>query len=95
MPRNGQRISPEEVLRVIGDPKVVEAEMQQFDRSVALLASNLAEHYAGRWVAIYDGSIKASAVTLKGLRSAMDEQHLPRGRTLVHFVDENPPKHIL
>jgi len=88
-------VSPEEVRRLVGDPKTVEAELEDFGRSVQLLSSNLVDEYGEQWVAIHKGSVQANSRTLDGLLCAIDEKRLPRARTIIRFIETKPRRLML
>lgn len=83
---------------IIGDPKVVDAELQKFRKDSRILSSrrvNLIAKYPKRWVAIYDGKVQADAMSLKQLLMTMDEQGLPRQEAVIRYVDRNLRRMIL
>jgi hypothetical protein len=86
-----------ELRRLIGDPKVVDAELAQFRRSAEKFESDLrlVEEYAGQWVAVYEANVVAHSRTLSDLMRQIDEKGLPRGQTFVGYVERTPRKLIL
>ena len=83
---------------IIGDPKRLDAELQQFRKDSKLLSSkrmNLLAKYPKRWVAIYDGQVRADAPSLNELLVRVDALTLPRERVVVRYVDRNLRRMIL
>jgi hypothetical protein len=86
--------SPEEIRRLIGDPKELEAETRRFECSARLLGQSveLAEKYDGQWLAAYDGAVVAIAPTFEALMKAVDEKRIPRGETAFRRMKKPPPR---
>lgn len=86
------------VAEIIGDPKQVDAELQAFRRDSKILSSRrarLIEKYPKKWVAIYDGKVQASALSLNSVLASVDKLGLPRESVVVRYVDRNLRRMIL
>lgn len=87
-----------DLARLLGDPAEVARELELFAQDAALFSSDrdhLVETYAMRWVALYDGSVRADAPTLPRLLARVDALGIPRERAVVRFIDKNEPTMIL
>jgi hypothetical protein len=85
--------SPEEIDRIIGDPKQVAAEMAEFRASADLFsrgAPPLPPECEGRWVAAYRGEIRVIADTREELSRLAGEAGIPRGKMCVRFAGDRP-----
>ena len=83
---------------IIGDPKRLDAELQQFRKDSKLLSSrrmNLIAKYPKRWVVIYEGEVRADALTLRQVLAKVDELKLPRQSVVIRYVDRNLRRMIL
>lgn len=86
------------LMEIIGDPVRLDAELQRFRADTKLLSSrrmNLMAKYPKRWIAIYDGQVRADALSLKQVLAKVDELSLPREGVVVRFVDRNLHRMIL
>lgn len=93
-PRSGS-VSIEEI---VGDPTKVEADLQQFRKDTGVLSrrsANLIAKYAKRWIAIYDGEVRADAISLGQLLTKIDAQKLPREKTVVRYIARSKRRMIL
>ncbi len=89
-------IIDEEHLKIIGDPKQAVKELAEFSETAKLLSrADICNQYRGQWVALYESSVRAHAETLEDILRQVDEQGLPRGQTLVHFIDDGTRTLIL
>ncbi|MEX2226222.1 MAG: hypothetical protein WEB52_07230 [Dehalococcoidia bacterium] len=87
-----------DVVDIIGDPGVLEKELEAFRESARVLSSkqrHLIARYPKRWVAIYEGDVAADAATLHELMAEIEDRGLPRGHMIVRYIDKNPRKMIL
>lgn len=83
---------------IIGDPKRLDAELQNFRKDTQILSSrraNLIKKYQKKWVAIYEGKVQASAPSINSVLQAVDKLGLPRENIVVRFVDKNVRRMIL
>lgn len=78
-------------------PEDVARSLRDFARSTDLLSNNpaLVQRYAGKWVAVTAGQVKAAEDELDSLLAMLDHQGLSRSDTLVHFVETEPRTLIL
>jgi hypothetical protein len=83
---------------IIGDPQRLDAELQKFRKDTKLLSSkrmNFIAKYPKRWIAIYDGQVRADARSLKQILTKVDELQLPREGVVIRYVDRNLRRMIL
>ena len=86
------------IQEIIGDPKQLDAELQRFRKDSKVLSSrraNLTAKYAKKWVAIYDGRVRASAPSLNSVLAEVEKLGLPRESVVVRYVDKNIRRMIL
>lgn len=84
--------------QIIGDPKRLDAELQEFRKNAKLLSSkrvHLIRKYAKRWVAVYDRQIKADGSSLNQLLAKVDEMQIPRNSVVIRYIDKNTRRMIL
>lgn len=83
---------------IIGDPKHLDAELQKFRKDTKLLSSkriNFIAKYPKKWIAIYDGQVRADARSLKQVLIKVDQLKLPREGVVIRYVDRNLRRMIL
>jgi hypothetical protein len=86
------------VLKLLGDPRSVDRDLQVFRRSARVLSSRdprLIDRYAKQWVAVYQGKVCAQGKTLRSLLAQVDKKGLPRERLIVRFIDKTQRTMIL
>lgn len=86
------------IKQLIGEPKTVSKELQNFRRSARLLSSHqtrLIELYPKQWIAVLDGKVRANARTFHSLMRQIDKRQVPRIRVFVRFIDKNQRSLIL
>lgn len=79
----------DDILKVLGDPRKVDDELQRFRKAARVLSSNhprLIDRYPQQWVAIHEGRVKAQGKTLRSLLTQVDKQGLPREHIIVRFI---------
>jgi hypothetical protein len=84
--------------QIIGDPKRLDTELQEFRRSAKLLSSrrvDLIAKYAKRWIAIYDRQVRADGSSLNQLLAKVDQLQVPRDRVVIRYIDRNLRRMIL
>lgn len=84
--------------QIIGDPKRLDAELQEFRENADMLSSKRAHligKYAKRWVAIYDCQVKADGSSLNQLLAKVDQLKIPRDRVIIRYIDKNLRRMIL
>src|SRR5438132_13318419 len=92
------RLPRGEVEQIIGDPKRLDADLQEFRKDTQVLSSRrakLMQKYPKRWVAIYRGEVQADARSLNEILKAIDQLGLPRESVVVQYVDQNVRTMIL
>lgn len=78
---------------IIGDPHEVDRELQQFRRDTLVLSerrANLLKRYPQRWIAIYQGKVRANAESLQQVLEKADALGLPREKLVVRFINRHP-----
>jgi len=87
-----------EVLRLIGTPEEMAREMERLRRDldwIEVERDKLLAEYDGRWIAVNDGVVRASAEDLAGLFELVDTQGLPRQDVTVRYITSDEPILIL
>jgi hypothetical protein len=87
-----------ELARAIGDPKKVSDELRAFQKDSLALSSNsnrLIEKHSKKWIAIFDGKVRAEASSLSRLLAKGDELGIPRKGIVVRYIDRLPKTMIL
>jgi hypothetical protein len=82
----------------IGDPADIVRELQEFDRSARSLDKqlpDLVDRYPDQWVAVLDGKVRAHGRNFDEVMQKIDQEGLPRKRTLVRFLEKDPRAMIL
>jgi hypothetical protein len=89
----------EEIIGEMGeDPKQTVADLRAFKKDTELLASRrdaLLKSYPKKWIAVYDGEVRASARSLDDLVIKVNTLKLPRNRVVVRYIDRNVRRMIL
>jgi hypothetical protein len=86
------------ILEQFGDPAEVVSELQQFGKTTRSLTrryGQLADKYAGQWVAAFDGKVRAHGRTFEDVLEKVDQEGLPREHTVVRFIDNDDRTMIL
>ena len=87
-----------EVVRRLGPLDELRRDLADFKRSARAFSSDrprLIDEYRQQWVAVLDGEVVAHCDSFAAVMDAIDEQHVPRSRVLVRFIDENVRTMIL
>ena len=82
----------DKIEEMIGDPKRVDAELQEFRKDVKALSScnaMLIDKYTKRWIAFYRGKVQADARSLNEILAEVDRLGLPRESVIVRYIDRN------
>ncbi len=79
------------------DPGDVVERLRAFTRSCETLSadSSLIEEYAQRWIGVYQGEVQAAADDLESLLRELDRIGVPRGDTVIRFMETDQPTLIL
>lgn len=83
---------------IIGDPARLDMELQAFRKDTDLLSSEkgrLITKYSKRWIAIYDGEVRADAQNLNEILDEVDVLQLPRNSVVIRYIDRNVKRMIL
>lgn len=82
----------------MGDPRKIADGLKRFRKSALVLSRQrprMIEEYPQKWVALFDGEVKAADKSFEKLLEKIDEQKLPRGEILVRFIDKTHRTMIL
>ncbi len=82
----------------LGDPAALASELDSFARDAAIFSSereHLIAKYSKKWVAVYEGTVRAHARSLNKLLEELDELRIPRDRAIVRFIDRSERTMIL
>jgi len=93
-----QKTTPEEVLRILGDPRQIARDLQAFSRSAQVLSSNqnsLIKKYSRQWVAVHEGEVMAHADDFEALLALIDRKEIPRKYVIVRYIDSKVQTLIL
>jgi hypothetical protein len=87
-------LTKKEVLDAWGEsPDAVAANLERFARSARALSSespNLIDAHPERWVAVYNGTVEASADTVNGVMAKLDELAVPKSEVIIRFLTRKP-----
>ena len=79
------------ILDQLGDPADVVRELKAFRRAVRDLDNqhpHLVDCYPEQWVAVLDGKVRAHGPTFSEVMKKIDQEGLPKERTIVRFIDK-------
>ena len=78
-------------------PGDVASSLLDFSKSSELLSQDraLVKRYAQKWIGVCSGEVKAAEDDLGSLLEALDEQGVPRGNTVVRFIEREQRTLIL
>lgn len=83
---------------IIGDPKRLDADLQKFQKDTKLLSTkqeNFLKQYSDRWIALYDGKVRADAASMNLILTKLDELNLPREQVVIRFMNQKSHRMIL
>jgi hypothetical protein len=86
------------VLEQLGNPADVDRGIRNFRRAASILSSKqprMIDEYPKQWIAVYQGKVRVRARTFQSLLVQVDEKGLPRGHTIIRFIDRNQRTMIL
>ena len=91
-------VTTKAVVDLIGDPKEIDRDLQDFRRAARALSSNhprLIDSYPKQWIAVYRGRVRATGTTFSAVMTQLDLKGLPREHVIVRFIDKNQRTMIL
>jgi len=91
-------MSGADVLETIGDPRRLDSGLRKLQQDAKLLSSkhaNLLANYPERWIALYDGQVRADAPSLERVLAEVDELSLPREEVVIRYLDRSLRRMIL
>ena len=71
-------------------PKQIDRELQSFSRAAKVLSSNrprLIEKHPKKWIGVYDGKVRATAKSFRGLISQLKKRGLRPNDTIIRYID--------
>jgi hypothetical protein len=83
---------------LLGDPNDNARDIEAFDKEARAMASHwdeLVKKYPDRFIAFYQGRVRASSADLMRLLTRMDKLGIPRRGTVVRFINAHPGNMIL
>lgn len=86
------KIDEQYIREHFGDPAEISRGLRLFGRSTRALDrqySKFVELYAGQWVALYDGKLRAHGPAFEDVLQKLDQEGVPREHTLVRFIDND------
>ncbi len=81
----------ENVIKMWGGPKAIEAEFRILKRSARRLSSNdprLIDEYPNQWVGIYKGEVCAHGDTFKDVLDSLAKQGCPKNQTIIRYISQ-------
>ena len=82
----------------ISDPKKVAEDLESFRRTTERFSadySDMLERYPNQWIALYSEKVRAQGNSLEAVLTQIDEIGLPRGQTLIEYMDPDPQLMLL
>jgi hypothetical protein len=79
-------------------PSEVSTSLERFAKSARALSAdkpNLIDAHPERWIALYNGSVKASGDSVDEVMTKLDEMEIPRSEVIVRFITRKPKKLFL
>ena len=92
------RAIDEAVIRELGTPKEVEAELTRLRRGALVLSSRRAHligRYENRWVAVYDGKVQADAESYEALLEEVKKTPYSVADMIIRYITRDVVKMIL
>jgi Family of unknown function (DUF5678) len=93
------RLSAKKKAEYLGaSPKEIARDLRAFSRTGQFLSSNerrLLKKYPEQWVAIYNGKVRASAKSLDGVISKLEQLKLPPNESIIWYMDTSGRRVIL
>jgi hypothetical protein len=71
-------------------PKQIHRDLSMFSRAARVLSSNrprLIEKHPKEWVGIYDGKIRATDKSFRGLMAKLKKRGLPPNKTIIRYIE--------
>ncbi|HEX9728434.1 MAG TPA: hypothetical protein VGA37_08025 [Gemmatimonadales bacterium] len=78
------------VLALVGDPHVVDQDLQEFSKSANFLSSERSEiikKYPKQWIALLAGEVRAQADSLPELIREVELLGLPKSKLIIRYID--------
>ena len=89
----------DEVIKLIGDPRKVDEELQAFDKTAECLFEpnhdRVIERFSGQWIAVHTGGVRAHGASLDSVLAQFDSAGLSREQAIVRFIHDKPRTVIL
>ncbi len=91
-------MNQKEILELIGDPKEVALELEQFREAALVFSSDkarLIEHYPKQWVAVQGKEVVANSRSLPALIKKLKRLGIKNDQVMVRYIDKNLRTFIL
>jgi len=85
-------VRPREEDRIHLDPSEVAEDLRRFGEAARRLSTehpHLLERYAGQWVSLYDGEVRATGSSLRAVLAELDLRAIPREHVVVRFLERD------
>lgn len=76
----------------LGNPKKIAEGLRRYRKSALVLSKQrprMIKEHPQEWVALFDGEVRATDKSFNNLMGKIDSQGIPRGETLVRFIDRS------
>lgn len=86
------------MLQQIGDPRKIAKDLRQYRKAAKVLSSDhprLVETHPRKWVVIYEGKVQVEGKSLDQVLKGAAEQHLPKDKIIVRYIEKNRKTMIL
>ena len=81
-----------------GSAAQIDRELRSFGEAAKVLSSNhprMIDEHPYRWIAVYEGTVRARARSLPDLFLRLDKKHIPRDKTIIRYIDRQERTLIL
>lgn len=91
------QVTEQTIEELLGDPNDNARDIQAFTDDFRAMASQMDElviKYPDKFIAFYQGKVRASSNDMKRLFSRMDRLGIPRAHSVVNFIPAHP-RHLI
>jgi hypothetical protein len=85
-----EKLSRDEVARLIGNPTEIDRELRDFAGSARVLSSNhprLIDEYPEQWVGVHGGKVELVGHSLDEIRKQAEEKGIPLEETIIRVIE--------
>ena len=93
-----RKVPDKKSANLLASPDELAGELRSFRRAAKALSSShprLIDQYPKQWVAVYSGKVTAHAKTFDAVIEELARKGIPRGRTIIRYIDRNQRTMIL